>query len=160
LRLKDIRLAYADAETGTRLGAWLTGGVATIVTAAEARDTADAKQRLMVLTSLVPNSSTVPTVWTSHYLGVAYATLGQSDRAVALLDRARPGGSSLWWALRDPLFDALRARGSFGQLAAASEPFSAAPAPSAATSPAAGTPAAPGDSSAVTPAATAPDASG
>jgi TolB-like protein/cytochrome c-type biogenesis protein CcmH/NrfG len=126
LRLKDIRNAYADAETGARLGAWLTGGVAAVIAAADARDTVSARQRLAALIAQVPHAATRLTVWEAQYLAKAYTTLGQNDRALALLAHARPHGASFWWALHDPGFDRLRYASAFGTLLGASEPVNVA----------------------------------
>jgi hypothetical protein len=122
LRLKDLRNAYADAETGTRLGAWLTGGVASVMASAAARDTASARQRLGALIGEAPRAADRPSVWVGHYLARAYATLGENDRALALLDRARPRGASLWWALHDPSFDRLRGAPVFESIESESGP--------------------------------------
>ena len=126
LHLKDIRNAYGDAETGVRLGAWLTGGVAAIMADAAARDTTSARQRLAALVSQMPGAVDRPTVWQSHYIAKAYATLGQTDAALAILDRAQPRGADLWSALRDPDFDRIRDRPEFGRLLSTSQTVAAA----------------------------------
>jgi TolB-like protein len=125
LRLKDIRNAYADAETGTRLGAWLAGGVASVMAAADARDTLGARQRLTTLFAATPHAADRPTVWEAHYIAKAYATIAQNDRALVVLEHARPRGASLWWALHDPSFDRLRYAAAFGSLLSESAPAGA-----------------------------------
>jgi TolB-like protein/tetratricopeptide (TPR) repeat protein len=53
---------------------------------------------------------------------LAFAVLGERDRAMALLTRIRPGGAWLWSYLVMPWFDPLRADPRFQQLLRASRP--------------------------------------
>ncbi len=131
LRLtRDIRNAYGDAETGVRLGAWLTGGVAAVLADASARDTAGARRDVAALVAQMPSGAVDrPTVWQGHYLAVAYTAIGDNDRATALLQKIRPRGASLWWALRDPGFDRLQKDTAFTQLLSAVQPTAAATRP-------------------------------
>jgi hypothetical protein len=48
--------------------------------------------------------------------------LGESDRALELLERVRPRGARLWFYLRAPEFDAIRSNARFGRLVAESAP--------------------------------------
>jgi len=126
LHLNDVRNAWADAETGVRLGAWLTGETAAAIADARSHDTATARQRATGLAVRLRPSLDRPTVWESHYLAASYCAVDQDDRAVQLLAHAQPRGAALWWALGDPAFDRLRNVPAFVQLVNDTRPLPAA----------------------------------
>jgi len=117
LRLHDIRSAWVDAETGLRLGAWLTAEVAAIATHAAAHDTAAAREQLAALLVENPGGLRRPTIREGYYLALGFAALGRDDDAVDLLNRIRPRGVGLRYVLADPAFEHLRGRARLDQLA-------------------------------------------
>lgn len=127
LHLKDLRSAYGDAETGVRLGAWLTGTVAEVMADADSRDTASARQRIASLNADRPKGVDHPSVWVGRYLAEGYAVLGKDDHALELLTHATPRGATLWLALQDPSFDRLRGLVRYSTLVDDSHPIAAGP---------------------------------
>ncbi|MFI5249106.1 MAG: hypothetical protein ACHQTF_04030 [Gemmatimonadales bacterium] len=127
LHLKDLRSAYGDAETGVRLGAWLTGSVAQIIADADARDTASGRQRIADLSGNWPRGLAHPSVWVGRYLAEGYVALGKDDRALELLTHATPRGASLWLGLQDPSFDRLHGLVRYATLVQDSHPVAAGP---------------------------------
>ncbi len=127
LHLKDLRSAYGDAETGVRLGAWLTGSVAQVIADADARDTASGGQRITDLSANWPRGLAHPSVWVGRYLAEGYVALGKDDRALELLTHATPRGASLWLGLQDPVFDRLRGLVRFATLVQDCHPVAGAP---------------------------------
>ena len=127
LHLKDLRSAYGDAETGVRLGAWLTGAVAQIISDADAGDTASGRQRIADLSANWPRGLAHPSVWVGRYLAEGYVALGKDDRALELLTHATPRGASLWFGLQDPSFDRLRGLVRYATLVQDSHPIAAGP---------------------------------
>jgi tetratricopeptide (TPR) repeat protein len=127
LHLKDLRSAYGDAETGVRLGAWLTGSVAQIIADADARDTASGRQRIADLSGNWPRGLAHPSVWVGRYLAEGYVALGKDDRALELLTHATPRGASLWLGLQDPLFDRLHGLVRYATLVQDCHPIAAGP---------------------------------
>jgi tetratricopeptide (TPR) repeat protein len=127
LHLKDLRSAYGDAETGARLGAWLTGAVAQVIADADARDTASGRQRIADLTASWPRGLAHPSVWVGRYLAEGYVALGKDDRAMELLTHATPRGASLWLGLQDPSFDRLHGLVRYATLVQDSHPLTGGP---------------------------------
>jgi adenylate cyclase len=63
-----------------------------------------------------------PTVLEGWYLGMALVALGEHDAAIDLLERVQPRGAKLWFGLRMPEFDAVRAHPRFQRLVAEARP--------------------------------------
>jgi adenylate cyclase len=84
-------------------------------------DTALARSRIgQVLRGLRRSDSvTVPTAWDPS---MALVTVGESDRAIDLLERVRPRGPVFWFLLRMPVFDPVRSDPRFGRLVEQSRP--------------------------------------
>ncbi len=57
-----------------------------------------------------------------YWLGTALVALGEQDRALDLLERVRPRGARLWYHLRSPGFDSIRAQPRFQRLVEESQP--------------------------------------
>jgi len=62
------------------------------------------------------------TITDAAWVGRALVALGESDRALDLLERVRPRGARLWFYLRAPEFDAIRSTARFGKLVGESAP--------------------------------------
>jgi adenylate cyclase len=83
-------------------------------------DSAKANARLDSLLAADPLPR--PTVLEGWYLGMALVALGRHDAAVELLERVHPRGAKLWFGLRMPEFDAVRAHPGFQRLMASASP--------------------------------------
>ena len=118
----ELRFAWADAETGGRLGWPLWGRAASAAIDAKARDTASARERSAALRKAVNTSGSSPTQWTGEYLAVALVASGESERALDVLERAQPRGARLWFAITGPDFAPLRKSQRFRKLVAESHP--------------------------------------
>jgi TolB-like protein len=129
LAIGDTAMARADAITARRLAPpgyeWMAEGALAMVDAqgpaparARARDTA---RRLESAVAASGQPSFVEASW----LGALLAALGETERALALLERAKPHGAALWLELRMPAFDALRADPRFRRLVEDTRPPSA-----------------------------------
>lgn len=90
----------------------------------QAGDSAKARERVERLIREEPLPQ--PRVLEGWYLAMALVALGDHDRAVAFLERVQPRGAKLWFGLRMPEFDALRAHPGFQRLMSESRPPSAA----------------------------------
>ena len=103
----DLRFAWADAETATRIGNTLLGESAAAVVDLVARDTSRARERLSDLWQQVRSDVTVG-AREGRAVAVALLADGQISRALDVLEAVRPRGP--WYAatLRDPSFDRLR----------------------------------------------------
>ena len=108
-RHKDLRYAWADAETATRLGSGFLGESGSAIIDLISRDTTRARERLTDLWQIVRNQGTV-NARDGHALAVALIALGDTQRAIDVLESVHPRGPWYAAALRDPTFD--RARGS------------------------------------------------
>jgi hypothetical protein len=108
VRRGELRFAWADAETGGRLGWPLWGQAVSAVIDAEARDTVSARARTKSLLKSSSVSRDDPLQWTGPYLAIALAATGDSESAINLLERVRPRGARLWFALTAPEFAPLR----------------------------------------------------
>jgi tetratricopeptide (TPR) repeat protein len=121
----DREGARSDAETAVRLGPdnqlWGAFEPPLVQAEAQAGDTASARARLDRLLAEIadPNRLTVNEGW---LLGTALVALGEHERALELLERVRPRGGMLWFRLRWPAFDALRAHPRFQRLVEESRP--------------------------------------
>lgn len=121
-RRGELRFAWADAETGGRLGWPLWGQAASAVVDAQARDTASARQRAMTVSKAAAAWGAEPQQWTGEYLAIALVAGGETKRALDLLERVQPRGARLWFALTAPEFAPLRKNQRFRDLLAASRP--------------------------------------
>jgi TolB-like protein/Tfp pilus assembly protein PilF len=123
LRARELPEARADGETAARLhaGYRLPGEAVLVLTELAAADTAAARRRLERLDREV-RSAGQPSVTDAAWVGRALVAVGESRRALQLLERARPRGARLWFYLRAPEFDALRADARFQRLAEESRP--------------------------------------
>jgi tetratricopeptide (TPR) repeat protein len=121
----DREGARNDVETAVRLGPddqlWGAFEPPLVQAEAQAGDTVAARARLDRLLAEIadPNRLTVNEGW---LLGTALVTLGEHERALDLLERVRPRGGMLWFRLRWPAFDALRAHPRFQRLVEESRP--------------------------------------
>jgi TolB-like protein/cytochrome c-type biogenesis protein CcmH/NrfG len=83
-------------------------------------DSATARERIHRLLREEPLAR--PTVLEGWYLGMGLVALGERDAAVQFLERVQPRGAKLWFGLRMPEFDALRAHPGFQRLVAEARP--------------------------------------
>lgn len=121
-RRGELRFAWADAETGGRLGWPLWGQAASAAIDAMARDTSSARERTDALQKTAAATGDDPAQWTGEYLAIALAASGQANRALDLLERVQPHGARLWFALTDPDLASLHKNKRFRTLLAASRP--------------------------------------
>ena len=121
-RRGELRFAWADAETGGRLGWPLWGQAAGAVIDAQARDTSSARDRTKALREATAAWGTDPQHWTGEYLAAALVASGETSRALDLLESVQPRGARLWFALTGPEFASLRKNQRFRKLLAASRP--------------------------------------
>jgi len=108
-RHRDLRYAWADAETATRLGSGFLGESGSAIIDLISRDTTRARERLTDLWQTVRNQGTV-NARDGHALAAALIALGDTQRAIDVLESVHPRGPWYAAALRDPTFD--KARGS------------------------------------------------
>lgn len=121
-RRGELRFAWADAETGGRLGWPYWSQAASAIIDAKSRDTTGARQRVDVIAKAVARAGHRPEQWTGEYLAAALLASGQKDRALDLLEQLEPRGARLWFALTGPDFAALRGSQRYQRLVAASRP--------------------------------------
>ncbi|HEU4565522.1 MAG TPA: hypothetical protein VFS05_12760 [Gemmatimonadaceae bacterium] len=126
LALEQRRFAWSDAETAGRLGWPLWGAAASAIVDAGARDTAAARAAVLDVLRASARQGDDPAQWTGELLPMALAAAGERDRAIAALERAGDAGPALRFALRDPLFDAIRRSDRLRKLAAVAAPSPAA----------------------------------
>ncbi len=121
-RRGELRFAWADAETGGRLGWPFWGQAASAAIDARARDTTSARRRTDIIRKAAAAAGTHPRQWTSQYLALALVASGESERALDLLEKVQPRGARLWFVLTSPDFAPLRKNQRYLQLVAASRP--------------------------------------
>jgi len=114
-RHRDLRYAWADAETATRLGNGYLGESGSALIDLIARDTARAKERLADLWLTVRNQGTV-NARDGRALAAALIVSGDTPKALDVLESVHPRGP--WYAatLRDPVFDKARGMARFRAL--------------------------------------------
>ncbi len=122
VRRGQLRFAWADAETGGRLGWPLWGKAVGAIVDASARDTASARMRVRELVTATSPRALLRGGWTGEYLAIALASSGREDAALDMLERMKPMGVHLWFALRDPAFAPIRRHRRFSALLAATAP--------------------------------------
>jgi formylglycine-generating enzyme required for sulfatase activity/TolB-like protein/Tfp pilus assembly protein PilF len=122
-RLANPAEARADAETAARLRAGFRVPAEAVLALVElqAADTPDARTRIERLEREI-RSGGHATITDAAWVGRALVALGESDRALELLERVRPRGARLWFYLRAPEFDPIRSNARFGKLVAESAP--------------------------------------
>jgi len=122
-RLGNPAEARADAETAARLraGFRVPGEAVLALVELQAADTLAARTRIARLEREI-RSAGRPTITDAAWVGRALVALGESDRALELLERVRPRGARLWFYLLAPEFDAIRSNARFGKLLAESAP--------------------------------------
>ena len=121
-RRGELRFAWADAETGGRLGWPYWSQAASAVVDAASRDTSAARQRTDAIRKATAKTGTRPQEWTGEYLAAAIAASGDKDLALGLLEKIRPRGARLWFALTGPDFASLRREPRYRTLVASSRP--------------------------------------
>jgi tetratricopeptide (TPR) repeat protein/TolB-like protein len=121
-RRGELRFAWADAETGGRLGWPYWSQSASAIVDAASRDTTGARERTNAIRKAVAKTGTRPQEWTGEYLAAALAAGGDRDRALDLLEKIRPRGARLWFALTGPDFAPLKREPRYRTLVAASRP--------------------------------------
>jgi formylglycine-generating enzyme required for sulfatase activity/TolB-like protein len=122
-RLGHPAEARADAETAARLraGFRVPGEAVLALVELQGADTSAARTRIDRLEHEI-RAAGLPTITDAAWVGHALVALGESDRALELLERVRPRGARLWFYLRAPEFDAIRSNARFGKLVAESAP--------------------------------------
>jgi tetratricopeptide (TPR) repeat protein len=121
-RRGELRFAWADAETGGRLGWPYWSQAASAVIDARSRDTTGARQRTDAIRKAASNAGNRPQEWTGEYLAAALAASGRKDRALDQLEKMQPRGARLWFALTGPDFASLTREERYRALVAASRP--------------------------------------
>ena len=116
LRLDELRDAFADAETARRLSGAVWGRMLEFYVGSVGReiDVARAEARRLANTKL--KGANTLGVREAAYLGMGLVAVGNRDKAIDALSRARPRGPELRSAMRDPGFDALRSDPRFGRV--------------------------------------------
>jgi tetratricopeptide (TPR) repeat protein len=110
---REIRNAYADAETAIRLGNRVQGQAALALSDMAAKDTAAALERLQQLLPLIPGPRGRMGVQDARLLAIALTAIGDRLQAQGIIERARPRGAALWWALQDPQLATLKDEGRY-----------------------------------------------
>ena len=114
-RHRDLRYAWADAETASRLGNGFLGESASAIIDLISRDTSRAKERLTDLWQTVRNQGTI-NARDGRALAAALITIGDMPRALDVLESVHPRGPWYAAALRDPAFDKARGMARFRAL--------------------------------------------
>jgi len=121
LRVKhgELRFAWADAETATKVGSGLLGEGAAAIVDLASRDTARARARLADVMLDVSSRGTI-SVREGRAVASAFIAAGQMTRALDVLEAVRPRGPLYAATLRDPNFDRARREPRFRALTAPS----------------------------------------
>jgi adenylate cyclase len=125
LHFGDVAAARADAEIALRLAPddyEATRGVLA-ATQAAAGDTVHARAGLDSLIAPYDRGAVVreAQIWN---MAMPLVALGDTARALALIERARPRAAMLWWYLKWPEFAALRTSSRWQRVLAESDPMS------------------------------------
>ncbi|MBA2292762.1 MAG: protein kinase [Gemmatimonadales bacterium] len=119
----DIAGARADADIALRLpfGFQVAAEAARVATDAAAGDTIAARTRIRRVDAGFDDAARreVAVVW---FLATGYLAVGDTDRALALIEGARPVGAHLWFDLQMPSFDPIRRNVRFQRVVAAARP--------------------------------------
>jgi tetratricopeptide (TPR) repeat protein len=121
LRTGDLTGARADADAARRHTEPSYAETVMAVVQARLGDTVGARARIDGLTATALRSETLP-VEESVFLAGALAATGDRDRALRVLERARPRGAHLFSDMQSSDLESLRDDPRFRQLAAASRP--------------------------------------
>jgi len=123
LRLGNHVETRADAETGARLHGGFRVPAEAVLALAElqAADTPAARARVERLEREI-RAANERTITDAAWVGRALVALGEPERALDLLERVRPRGGRLWFYLRAPEFDPVRANPRFQRLVQESRP--------------------------------------
>jgi tetratricopeptide (TPR) repeat protein len=122
--LHEYRAAWADAETAARLGSPTQGEAVSVLVDLAADDTVSARRRVRQLARR-PNvaSSSALSVREAELLAFAFGAMGERALAMRALDRARPRGAGLWYAMQHPRMGPIRELPEFRRLLAAASPL-------------------------------------
>jgi len=127
LRRGDRAGAQADADAAVRLrppGYILDSEPLVVALFASGGDSAAARARAEEFARSVDEAG--PLAYPpAQGAAIAFAWLGDADRAMSFLERAREGGILTWWAMQDPAFAPLRADARFQRLLAELRPAGA-----------------------------------
>jgi tetratricopeptide (TPR) repeat protein len=121
LQAGDAAGARADASAAQRHTEPTYAETAFAMVQARLGDTAGARARIAGLTTSALRRQTVP-VEESVFLASALAATGDRERALRVLERARPRGAHLFSDMQSPDLVSLRADPRFQRLAAESRP--------------------------------------
>ena len=115
----DIAGSLADAQAAVRLepAEYSIEAEAALALAQFRSGDTTARARL----SRLAGSTTVG-AQAAHFLSVALAGVGDTDDAIAVLQRSVPRGNYVWWILREPLLDGIRNDPRFRALVDESRP--------------------------------------
>jgi Tfp pilus assembly protein PilF/TolB-like protein len=114
-RHRDLRYAWADAETSTRLGNNFLGESTAALIDLVSRDTTRARERLTDLWLTVRSQGTVNSR-DGAALAAALIALGETSKGLDILESVHPRGPWYAAALRDPVFDKARMMARFRAL--------------------------------------------
>jgi TolB-like protein/Tfp pilus assembly protein PilF len=119
LGLRDLAGARADAEALSGLGGDFErmAEMVRALVAAASGDTAAARAHALAALGRPAHDHPEPV-----FLAGAFAAAGEQERALEMLERVRPRGGELWFALRWPDVDPLRAQPRFHRLVEESRP--------------------------------------
>jgi TolB-like protein/Tfp pilus assembly protein PilF len=128
LQVGDLEQARADGERAIRFGTGyrLPGQAVLVMVDARTGDTLGARARLQDLLRAVVDSLR-PSPREARYVGPALLTAGGDNRLLEFLERVEPRRSTLWFDLRLPEYDAIRANPRFRRLVEESRPLGAPP---------------------------------
>jgi hypothetical protein len=116
----ELRFAWADAETATKVGSGLLGEAAAAIVDLTSRDTARARSRLGDVMLDVSSRGTI-SVREGRAVASALIAAEQMARALDVLEAVRPRGPLYAATLRDPNFDRARREPRFRALIAPSQ---------------------------------------
>jgi len=126
LQLGDLAQARTDGEMAIRFGAGYRLPGLAVLTMVDARsgDTLAARARLQELLQAIVDSLH-PSPRDARYVGPALLATAGENRLVEFLERVEPRRATLWFDLRLPEYDTIRANPRFQQLVEESRPLGA-----------------------------------